>query len=60
MCHCQYYCVGGHIVSEGQGKEEKDTDWQSKGCATEIAENHMPVMIQTIFFLFLVQYLSVA
>lgn len=59
MCHCQYYCVGGHIVSEGQGKEEKDTDWQNKGSATEITENHVLGYGLEHFFPFLVQYLSV-
>lgn len=29
-------------MSEGQGKEEKDTDGQNKGSATEIKENHVP------------------
>lgn len=37
-------------MSEGQGKDKKDTDGQNKGCAAERTEHHAPLRAQNISF----------
>lgn len=51
MCHCHFFFLIKHIVSRGQGQEEKGTDGEDKGHATERISKIMHHLWSRTFFL---------